>query len=324
MATADHQFLWTHPSDGLPWQPAFAGDLHAPAHTGRSIPALNTRAFAQPRELSGLFLHLADTAAEMHGIVAFLEMCLVRLLRTSTLAKGSIDAALNLLDPRSSQESLQNWEDAARWMRLLVDLWQMARKKKRADLSRHIRWTERESNKKCVIYECRREDYPEARLPEDIREIIASNDAHADWLNVLKPKDLFAPAFAFIETKVNQHLGADVSAQLLLDTKSKQLCLEVIPRSFSAFIWLQFGRALAEGKEYSRCLTCGTYFEHSAETARTNRRFCSNACRSKNYRERQEKARRLQADGLSLSEIARELDSDKETVQGWLAPTTPE
>jgi hypothetical protein len=209
-------------------------------------------------------------------------------------------------------------------MRLLVDLWQMARKKKRADLSRHIRWTKGESNKKCVIYECRRDDYPKAYLPGDIHEIIASNDVHADWLNVLKPRDLFAPAFAFIETKVNQHLGADVSAQLLLDTKSKRLCLEVIPRSFSAFLWLQFGRAVAEGKEYSRCLTCRTYFEHSAETARTNRLFCSNACRSKNYRERQEKARRLQAAGMSLSEIARELDSDKKTVQGWLAPTTPE
>jgi hypothetical protein len=105
-----------------------------------------------------------------------------------------------------------------------------------------------------------------------------------------------------------------------LDAKTKRLRLEVIPRTFSAFIWLQFGRAVAEGKEYSRCLECDSYFEHSATTARTNRRFCSNACRSKNYRERQEEARRRHAEGWSLHEIVRYLDSDKVTVQGWLAP----
>jgi len=316
MATVDHDFLWTHPSDGFPWQATFAGDLHAHANTDRSDPAMKTRAFAQPRELSGLFLHLADTPADKRGVQAFREKCEEVLNRTPM---RTTVAAPDLLPAHSGQD----WEGSARWMRLLVDLWRMAQKKKQADLSRHIRWTEPKSNKKCVVYECRHNDYPEARLSGDIHEIIASNVVRADWLTVLKPKDLFAPAFAFIETKVNHHLGANVSAQLLLGAKSKRLSLEVIPRTFSAFIWLQFGRAVAEGKEYSRCFTCGTYFEHSAETARTNRRFCSNACRSKNYRERQEEARLRHAEGWFLHEIVRYLDSDEATVQGWLAPTTP-
>jgi hypothetical protein len=315
MPTAYHEFISTHPSDGFPWT-AGAGDLHAPADTGKSNQPMNTRTFAQPRELSGLFLHLAETPADERGVKAFREKCAEVLGRTpmrTTVAPSDLSAVF----------SGQDWEESARWMRLLLDLWRMAKKKKQADLRRHIRWTQRKSNKKCVVYECRRDDYPEAHLPGDIHEIIASNDVHTDWLNVLKPKDLFAPALAFIEIKVNQHLGADVSAQLLLDAKTKRLRLEVIPRTFSALIWLQFGRAVAEGKEYRRCLECDSYFEHSATTARTNRRFCTNACRSKNYRGRQEEARRRHAEGWSLQEIVRYLDSDKQTVQGWLATTTP-
>jgi hypothetical protein len=312
MATVDQEFLWTDPSYGFPWA-AGVGDLHASANTGRSIPAMNTRAFAQPRELSGLFLHLAETPADESGVKTFRDKCVEVLHRTPM---RTTVAASDLLLVQSGQD----WEESARWMRLLVDLWQMAQKRKRADLSQHIRWTEQKSNNKCVTYECRRDDYPEAHLLGDIHEVIASDDLRPEWLEVLKPKDVFAPALAFIETKINSHLGADVSAQLLLDAKSKRLCLEVIPRTFSAFIWLQFGRAVAEGKEYSRCLTCGTYFEQSTTTARTNRRFCSNACRSKNYRERQEEARRLHTAGWSLSEIVCKLDSDRVTVQGWLAP----
>jgi hypothetical protein len=75
------------------------------------------------------------------------------------------------------EQSREDWEDAARWMCLLVDLWQLAKNKDRGGLSRHIRWIEGASENKCVIYECRRGDYPKAHLPKNgSYEIIASND----------------------------------------------------------------------------------------------------------------------------------------------------
>jgi transposase len=38
----------------------------------------------------------------------------------------------------------------------------------------------------------------------------------------------------------------------------------------------------------------------------------------KNYRERQAKAQRLHAEGLALRDIARELDTDVDTVRAWI------
>ena len=44
-----------------------------------------------------------------------------------------------------------------------------------------------------------------------------------------------------------------------------------------------------------QCLQCGTWFEISPRAARTDRVFCSDACRFKAYRERQSRARRMHA-----------------------------
>ena len=51
---------------------------------------------------------------------------------------------------------------------------------------------------------------------------------------------------------------------------------------------------------------------------RTDKQFCSNACRTKAYRKRQAEAVRLHGEGRSLEEIARDLDSDPGTVRGWI------
>jgi hypothetical protein len=107
------------------------------------------------------------------------------------------------------------------------------------------------------------------------------------------------------------------------DETTGAFSLQVEPRSLLGALWAQFAVAVGEAKKFRQCRTCGRWFELSPEAARTNRRFCSEACRSKAYRGRKERARELAAQGRTPDDIARELDSDLETVRSWLT-TTPE
>jgi hypothetical protein len=66
-------------------------------------------------------------------------------------------------------------------------------------------------------------------------------------------------------------------------------------------------------------MVCQSSFEESPEIGRSNRKFCSNACRSKLYRKRQTRARVLHNSGRSLQAIASKLRTDMKTVKRWLS-----
>ncbi|MFP6572646.1 MAG: hypothetical protein VB674_08550, partial [Vicinamibacterales bacterium] len=53
--------------------------------------------------------------------------------------------------------------------------------------------------------------------------------------------------------------------------------------------------------------------------SRSSKRYCTDGCRMKAYRMRQEQARELKRQGMSLREIAHALGSDTHTVRSWLA-----
>ena len=59
-------------------------------------------------------------------------------------------------------------------------------------------------------------------------------------------------------------------------------------------------------------------FEVGASTRRGDAKYCQNACKSKAYRGRRERARTLRTQGASLRAIARELNTDTKTVKKWV------
>ncbi|TMA34658.1 MAG: hypothetical protein E6J87_06215 [Deltaproteobacteria bacterium] len=72
------------------------------------------------------------------------------------------------------------------------------------------------------------------------------------------------------------------------------------------------------GRAYRRCEQCRGWFVLSPEINRADREYCSDRCRHKAYRDRRQRARELQARGMTPAQIARELASDTRTVRGWL------
>jgi DNA-binding NarL/FixJ family response regulator len=74
--------------------------------------------------------------------------------------------------------------------------------------------------------------------------------------------------------------------------------------------------ALSSGLAGEGCLCAGASL--SRVSAIFGSGACSTPCRTKAYRKRQAEAVRLHGEGHSLEDIARELDSDPDTVRGWI------
>lgn len=81
----------------------------------------------------------------------------------------------------------------------------------------------------------------------------------------------------------------DVDPRLeMRPTKDRPLALQIVAGTQLGALWLQFAQAVDGDRDYRSCATCGQWFELDPAIARTNRRYCSDACRSKAYRTRKE------------------------------------
>jgi hypothetical protein len=210
-------------------------------------------------------------------------------------------------------ELLSDWRQELRDMREAVEIWHMAEAGDTTSLSRHIRWSD---DKKAVGYE----SDPARPIAAPYHAKLLASPEHGAWaLDVLPPGDVIGPALLFVQRVINEHLSPRASPQLSWDVRRGRPRLQVKPVGLIGALWLQFAQAVHGQVEYRSCRECGKWFEIHPDIARSNRLFCSTACRSKAYRKRQEQARRLHAEGRDVLDIAERLESDIATVRGWLA-----
>jgi hypothetical protein len=102
------------------------------------------------------------------------------------------------------------------------------------------------------------------------------------------------------------------------DLLHSRLGLELVPVNLFALVWLQLAQAVANNEAFRKCVTCKRWFYLPKAIVKKKKQFCSNACRSRLYREHQEKACELHANGVPLKEIAAKLGSSVDVVKGWL------
>ncbi len=106
--------------------------------------------------------------------------------------------------------------------------------------------------------------------------------------------------------------------------RQPRLRFRSVPKTLLAALWVQFAMAVEGDRQYHQCDQCGLWFEVAGERRvganekREGAKFCSNACRFRAYRHRQNEARELHAEGKSLKEVAGQLGSDVKTVTGWI------
>jgi hypothetical protein len=102
-------------------------------------------------------------------------------------------------------------------------------------------------------------------------------------------------------------------------TKEPRLLLE--PISLISAMWLQLTLAITGEKEFVACKFCSRLFEKSTDQSgyRRHREFCSDSCKTKDYRKRKRTALRLAKAGDRLPDIAAKTVTDSSTIRGWLA-----
>jgi hypothetical protein len=156
--------------------------------------------------------------------------------------------------------------------------------------------------------------------------VIASRDSEPELLAEFEAGDPVAPAWAYLQQDLDNHLnhltGQEGAAGLVAvadrDPKRGRPSLRFVAPTLLVAIWVQLADAVSNDRTFGRCRECGKWFAVAPGAARTHRRTCSNACRSRSFRERQERARQLHAAEKSFEEIAKELDSDVATVRKWI------
>ena len=132
------------------------------------------------------------------------------------------------------------------------------------------------------------------------------------------PGDLVKPALHYVQSTINEKLEGRASPRLLWDAKRERLGLYIVPDGLIGALWLQFARAVERDSRFRQCAECGIWFELAPGTARADKLYCSTPCRTKAYRKRQAEAVRLHGEGRSFEDIAGELESDPDTVRGWI------
>jgi hypothetical protein len=224
-------------------------------------------------------------------------------------------------------EALRTWRGLILEMRYLVRLWDEARRGDAAALAQSVGWDERAGG---VIYRS---------VPEVLRVISFSTVPQPQLFEVeegppavddhLLPRaslplawgDTCGAALYFVQEKLNRHLGDDAPAHLVWSPRRGRSTLRIMPQGLWGALCLQFARAVSGDLEYQRCPVCGRWFELSPGVNRANKQTCSGSCRTKLYRQRQERARELYAEGKTARQIARELGAEPEKVKDWVRGT---
>jgi hypothetical protein len=214
-------------------------------------------------------------------------------------------------------ETHQDWANQIVAMRRAVEVWDLLQARDKAALSRFIRYQAAgPNNPEAWIYDSRPDLPPKMfpLTPGRLQQLIEPVE------DLLKPGDVLMPALFLVQRWINSHLDGQVSPRLLYHLDVGKQVLQFMPSNLLGAMWLQFAQAIAGNKQQRACKECGRWFEISSEDdGRTARKlFCSDPCKSRDYRGRKDKARQLKAEGKAVKEIAEEIDTEVATVKKWL------
>jgi len=321
------EFHWEVPEGGFHWvdaRPQGGNVLEAVAAadaTEHTLPVLirqsawlqPSRRYAPLVEETGLFRILAEVELSREGLLAFAN-------RYGWLGNTRV----TVFDPKFEGpgqiacrpgELWRAWMEAVKSLHLAVHLWEMARAHDKAGLAQHVRWVDED-----LVY-CFSDPHwtnspIEDSLPPGERCWNIRRSTEDQFLNIC-PGDLVVPALYCVQFEMNRQLQ-DTSARLLWNRSHTRQELCFVPPHLLAAVWLQFAQAVDGNKGYRSCEQCGRWFELSPQMARTDKQFCTNACRSRAARGRQVQASKLYEAGQSIAGIAGTVHSTPAVVQRWI------
>jgi hypothetical protein len=328
MKTARFLLAWTVPAAGFRWIKAKAvrtGEANARPllalveNRGPDVEDIRQAPPEEPHPV--LFRLFSETPADEDGSQAFAARYgnltggweLLPVARGKAASSGPVSGVF-----------LETWQGQIAAMRRLTNLWELIQQEDREGLARHVFWGEASPGVQAVFFDSH-PDLPEGTSPPAgdfrVREPIASAASDAALFGRFQPGDVLEPAKAYLQVELDLHLhhaADDVRVGMSWDARRSQPVIAYSCPTLLSAVWLQFATVVNENLAFGRCPECGQWFEVAPNAARSSRRFCSTGCRSKAYRERQDRARQLFTAGKTFEEIAAELESDAATVKKWV------
>jgi hypothetical protein len=147
--------------------------------------------------------------------------------------------------------------------------------------------------------------------------------------DLFRADDVIMPARFLVQRWINERLAGNAGPQLRYDVRTARQVMQIIPNTLLSAMWLQFAQAVAGGRKHRLCKVCNTWFEIAPKgvdrstskdgPGRMNRQFCSEPCKTKDYRDRKAGALRLKAQGETVVTIAKKLHTPLQTIKKWVA-----
>ena len=141
----------------------------------------------------------------------------------------------------------------------------------------------------------------------------------------LESGDRALAAKIFVQRTINEGMSNQISPRLLWNPDKLQHIIRILPTSLIGAMWWQFARAVAGEVTYRTCRICGRPIlvssrrDSASKPFRSDREFCSSACRQKDHRIKVKEAKRLRSTGASIGAIAKKLDTGTIAIQNWLS-----
>jgi hypothetical protein len=227
---------------------------------------------------------------------------------------------------RENFEVFHRWVETVAWLREALHVWNLYRQRNIAALAKIFIW-ENDTFRYAPsprFHEALRADARADPSRFAIRHHLF-DIAHEGWgfVDEAGPVlDVLRPAITLVTGIINGQLAANAGPRLRWDASTNKTIYFDAPFSLFGAVWLQFAQAVHSDKIPKQCRTCGRWFEvaggRKSGSKRTDREFCSNSCRSKNYLQRQEEARQRHERGETPAKIAKELGTTSSIVKNWL------
>jgi hypothetical protein len=275
---------------------------------------------ATPLDNPALFRRFADTPLDEDGVLQFANRY--------GLLGGHVTVETDVRLPPSTEfprESFKTAEPVSAWlnsilrMRQVVALWDMLAsgdtQGAQQVIVHDVNGLHFHSKPEWFVPDWRR---PATSKSEKITSFAGEHLKAGDpiWYSMDSFGDLTSDALWAIAYITNKEL--DGKSRLDVNWRARRPVLSHQPQSLLGALWLQVAESINTGKRYRVCKTCDEWFELPLRGSRISREYCSDACRSKAYRGRQERAQALAAEGVEPKQIARQLDTTAAVVRKWL------
>lgn len=200
-------------------------------------------------------------------------------------------------------DSLSDWKTLIREMKTFVMVWDAIRQRRSKVLERQVHLSTQKGAESVTILD-------EAGIAVDGPRRFTDDD--------LSGLTLVQAAESCLTSVLAQRVSVGNSLTMYPPESRQRGRLAIVPRTLYDAIWLQFVLAFSGSKKYRACEVCGRNFEITPSIARKNRLLCGDACKTRAHRQRQQQAIALAQQGRTPSQIAEQVGSKIETVEGWI------